>query len=206
MKNMPTCVILTCSLAACIANADVLTTWDSGALEGWSFTPNPDAGDWEVFAAGGNPGGYVSYIDGPDGMAQPNFLYAPSEYLGDYSTYGPGAGFSYDAIWEASHAVINAPIIRLFGANGEVAEGFGPGVNSAGWDSFFISLEESSWTMLSGDWNDLIQDVTALIIHGDNGIGAGREAGVDNFRLVVPAPGTAGILAAAGLIATRRRR
>ncbi|MCA9303840.1 MAG: hypothetical protein KC996_06935 [Phycisphaerales bacterium] len=188
------------------AAADVTTTWDSGTLEGWTFANNPNAGEWEVFSTGGNPDGYVSYIDGPDGTAQPNFLYAPGSYLGDYSTFGPGAGFSYDGIWEASHAVINAPVIRLLGAGGEIAEGFGAGFNSSGWDSFFVPLEETSWNMISGNWNDLIQNVTGLILNGDNGIGNGREAGVDNFTLVVPAPGALALLGVSGLVGFRRRR
>ena len=206
MSKLWISTLMVCGLAVGATQADVLTTWDSGTLEGWTFTPDPPSGDWEVFSTGGNPGGYVSYIDGPDGMTQPNFLYAPSSYLGDYSTFGPGAGFSYDAIWEASHPVINAPVIRLFGSGGEVAEGFGSGVNSAGWDSFFVSLEETSWTMISGSWNDLIQDVTAVIIHGDNGIGEGREGGVDNFNLIVPAPGVLGLFATMGVVTARRRR
>lgn len=193
-------------LASSAAIADVTTTWDSGTLEGWSFANNPAAGEWEVFSIGGNPDGYVSYIDGPDGTLPPNFLFAPASYLGDYSSFGAGAGFSYDAIWEASHPVINAPVIRLLGAGGEIAEGFGVGTNTAGWDSFFVSLEETSWNMISGDWNDLIQNVTGLTLNGDNGIGDGREAGVDNFTLIVPAPSALALLGAGGLLSMRRRR
>lgn len=185
---------------------NVTTTWDSGTLEGWSFTPDLTSGDWEVFAAGGNPGGYVSYIDGTDPMSFPNLLFAPNTYLGDYASLGPGAGFSFDAIWEASHAVINAPVIRIYGANGEEAEGIAAGFNSANWDSFFIDFNESSWNVISGNFQDLLSNVVAVAIHGDNGSGLGREAGVDNFTLVVPAPGSVALLAGAGLVGIRRRR
>lgn len=188
------------------AGGNVTTTWDSGTLEGWTFTPDTTRGDWEVFAAGGNPGGYVSYTDGTDPQSFPNFLFAPASYLGDYSSFGAGAGFSFDGIWEASHAVINGPVIRIYGANGEEAEGIATGFNSSSWDSFFIDFNESSWNVISGNWNDLISNVTQVGIHGDNGSGLGREAGVDNFTLVVPAPGAMGLLAGAGLLAARRRR
>ncbi len=208
MKITHTVSTIVLSAGAFGANADITTTWDSGTFEGWTFASDPGtAGDWEVFATGGNPDGYVSYVDGPDGAAQPVFLFAPDEYLGDYSGYGPGAGFSYDAIWESvDFDPILPPVIHLFGANGEEAIGFGAGVNSTGWDSFFISLEESSWDVVSGNWNDLLQDITAIGISGDNGIGAGREAGVDTFTLVVPSPSALAMLGLGGAIMTGRRR
>jgi hypothetical protein len=194
-------------VASAALAGNVTTTWDSGTFEGWTFTPDVNAGNWEVFSTGGNPDGYVSYTDSDQGGVTPIFLYAPGSYLGDYSSFGAGAGFAYDGIWESStQPAINAPVIRLFGASGEVAEGFGPGVNSANWDSFFIGFNEAEWNMLSGNWNDLIANVTAVALIGDNGIGSGREGGVDNFTLVVPAPSSAAILGIAGIAALRRRR
>ncbi|MBO6512483.1 MAG: PEP-CTERM sorting domain-containing protein [Phycisphaerales bacterium] len=193
--------------AAFTAQADFTTTWDSGTFEGWTSSPSPAAGNWDVFPTGGNPDGYVSYFDGPDGSTNPVFLFAPGQYLGDYTGFGPGAGFSYDAIWESDDFdPILPPVIHLFGANGEEAIGFGAGVNSTGWDSFFIALEESSWDVVSGNWNDLLQNVTAVGISGDNGIGPDREAGVDNFTLIVPAPASLTLLGLGAAFASSRRR
>lgn len=198
-------VLAAASLTAAAGN--VTTNWDSGTFEGWTFTPSAPAGTWDVFATGGNPDGYISYFDGPDGMATPVVIDAPSSYYGDYSSFGAGAGFSYDAIWESTQfSPINAPVIRIFGDNGEIAEGFGLGVNTSGWDSFFIGFDESEWNVIAGDFSDLLQNVTRVTISGDNGIGPDREAGVDNFTLVVPAPSGAAILGLGALAATRRRR
>lgn len=189
------------------ANADITTTWDSGTFEGWTSTSDPSVGNWDVFPTGGNPDGYVSYFDGPDGGTTPSLLFAPGTYLGDYSGFGPGAGFSYDAIWESvDFPPVLPPVIHLYGANGEEAVGFGAGVNTAGWDSFFVALEESSWNVVSGSWSDLIQNVTAVGISGDNGVGPGREAGVDTFTLVVPSPSALALLGLGGTVLTVRRR
>ncbi len=205
---MKTILAATLLVTGSIASADVTTTWDSGTFEGWTHTPSPGVGgEWEIFSTGGNPDGYISYVDGPDGTQPAVRIFAPGSYLGDYSTYGPGAGFRYDAIYEGTvNPPLNMPVIRLIGAGGEIAEGFAPGVNDSTWQTVFLALEESSWSMLSGTWNDLLQNVTALELIGDNAVGAGREAGVDNFTLVVPAPGSVALLGLGGFVGLRRRR
>jgi hypothetical protein len=196
-------VVLTTSGAI----ADVTTTWDSGTFEGWTQTPTTDGGEWELLTAGGNPDGYVRYNDGPIGGAMVTRLYAPVPYLGDYSSYGPGAGFRYDALWEGTiNPAINMPVIRLLGSSGEIAEGFAAGDNDGTWQTVFLSLEESSWNMINGDWNTLLANVTGLELIGDNGVGAGPEAGVDNFTLVVPASSSVALLSLGGLVSMRRRR
>lgn len=199
---------LALALAASVAAAGTFVSdWDDGTFQGWTTLPF-DGGSWANPGTGGNPGGYLQYTDSPDGSALVPELLAPSQYLGDYSNYEGVGYFEYDVIHQFGTAndPIDYPRIRLFGDNGEEAFSLGGFIVTNDWTTLTFDIVESNFEMVSGTWSDLIDNVTELRISGDNAVGSGLEGGVDNFKLFIPAPGSAAVLAGAGLALARRRR
>lgn len=184
-----------------------VTDWDSGGFEGWTTT-GTTGGDWTNPGVGGNPGGYLQYEDAVNGTIFPNELLAPTQYLGDYRPFEGVGYFEYDVIhtYQTNFDPTDYPRIRLLGANGEEAFSKGGFIVTDQWTTIRFDVIEADFEMISGSWDDLIANVTELRISGDQAIGAGFESGVDNFKLFVPAPGAATMLALGGLVAARRRR
>ena len=203
---------LAASAGAALAGPSLVaeTLWDTGTFEGWTFTDGGSTGGtWVNPGSGGNPGGFVQYIDGTDGQAAPPQLSAPSAYLGDYNGL-IGGFFQYDVRIDAAAGdgsdATNYPRIRLFGADGSIARAALDVQVTNDWQQVTISIVESDWQMVSGTWAGLIGDVNGLYFGGDVLLGGGPEGAVDNFRLFIPAPGATALLGLAGLTAARRRR
>lgn len=186
------------------------TLWDTGTLEGWTYSGGgPSIGDWVNPGVGGNPGGYVQYIDGTDGAAPPPFLFAPNEFLGNYTAY-IGGFFQYDirldpAAGDGSDTT-NYPRVRLLGADGSIARADLEFLLTNDWQQVTVGITEANWEMVQGTWDGLIQNVSGLQFGGDHTIGSGPESGVDNFRLFIPSPGAAVTILVAGALTSRRRR
>jgi hypothetical protein len=202
--------ILTAGLAGTATAGPALvaeTTWGGSDLAGWTFDDN-GFGSWDNPGADGNPGGYARYTDvgGPDSPPQ---LFAPGAYLGDYNAY-IGGFFTYDVRLEMAPdepgEPSNYPRIRLLGSDGSEARALFDFIPTTDWQSITINIAESDWQMVSGTWDGLIDDVNGLYFGGDVLLGGGPEAGVDNFRLFIPAPGAVALLGLAGLTAAHRRR
>jgi hypothetical protein len=185
------------------------TTWGGSDLEGWTFTPN-GFGTWFNPGSGGNPGGFAQYDDVASDQPPP-FLFAPAQFLGNYTGY-IGGRFEYDVKLGQPGDKPGEPIpneysrIRLVGSDGSEARALLDVTLSTEWQSISVNIVESDWEMVSGTWNGLIQDVSELYFGGDSLLGSGPEGAVDNFRLIVPAPGAAALLGLGGLAVARRRR
>lgn len=194
-------------IASCAIGGIAETDWNSGTLEGWTFTASA-GGDWVNPNAGGNGGGYVQYNDGVDGSLPTPQLFAPGQYLGDYTSYVSGGYFEYDIILSGTPGPgepTNYPRIRLVGADGSEARVIQDYLVDANWQTIQVNIAEAEWEMVSGTWAGLIADVDSLYFGGDLLVGSGPEGGVDNFRLVPSAP-TASILMISLAGMARRRR
>jgi hypothetical protein len=204
MKKAMTLVALAGCASLAAAGVVAENTWDAGSLEGWTYASGTGGGEYEVPLFGGNGGGFVQYVDGPDGQLPPPQIYAPAEYLGDYTSY-VGGYFEYDIIVSTPGSPNNYPRLRLEGANGSEARIIQDYTITDAWQTVHVNIVESEWEMVSGTWADLISNVTAVKLGGDVQVGSGPEGGFDNFRLVPAAP-TAGLLAMGMALAARRRR
>jgi len=197
---------------AAFANGNTLiaeTLWDSDTtLQGWTFDLTNPLGEWDNPGSDGNPGGYARYTDVASNDLGP-FLFAPVEYLGDYTGY-IGGYFTYDIRLEMPSddpgLPSNYPRIRLTGSDGSEARALANFDLTTDWTAVEIDIVESDWEMVSGTWDGLIQDVDGLFFGGDFLLGSGPEGAVDNFRLFIPAPGGLALIGLGGLAAARRRR
>ncbi|OHB62999.1 MAG: hypothetical protein A2Y77_10585 [Planctomycetes bacterium RBG_13_62_9] len=171
-----------------LANATLIeSTFDDGP-SGWILPP-PDV-SWR--SSGGNPGGYVHYIDT---VGDP-WIYAPAEFLGNWMAMGV-TSLTYDAkIFDTGSVYrIGNYQVAIEGPGG-AASWIGPPPNpAAGWLSLTAPIEESAWTVSSGSWAPLLADVTQLRIamaYYNNWMPQ-EITGIDNVRLlagdVIPAPG-----------------
>lgn len=203
MKNV---TILSLALSTGLAHGAIASNdWESGTLEGWTYTAS-NGGSWINPGFGGNPGGYLAYIDGPDNQIDPPQIFAPAEYLGDYTAFEDIGYFQYDIInFSDNQNPGNYQRIRLLGANGEEARALVEYLPTDTWQTITVAITEANWQMLSGTWDGLIANVTGLYFGGDVVVGAGAEGAVDNFSLV-PAPGSVALLGFGALAAARRRR
>jgi len=180
--------------------AGVSSTFDTD-LEGWTMDSVGEIA-WE--SSGGNPGGYVKYVDGPGvGSA----AIAPAKFMGDWSALAEVGVISYD------HRIFVVGTDPIFHARGIGISG--PG-GSAVWHGETPSgvsdwptppdhtvralLKESDWTVDSGSWSALLANVTDLrmsIEAFENGYTPGTpwvgdQTGLDNVYLgprPIPAPG-----------------
>jgi hypothetical protein len=189
--------------SAVVASSD----WDDGTTQGWVLGDD-SRGTYELVSAGGNPGGYVRFIDKDSGAVGNARMTAPSSFLGNYSLLGQ-ASFEWDAKSEVLTDGVGV-VIRMFGANGELAEFRDPtAVVTSEWQGFTAPIEESSWILLSGTWDGLISNVTTLDLSLDIVPVLGQDGAVDNFTLTaVPVPPAVWLFGSGllGLVGMARRK
>jgi len=203
------CVAISAMAGSALAGVVVAeTNWNSGGLEGWTFDNN-GGGVWNYEAAGGNGGGYIQYVDDVDGTISPPPIFAPAEFLGDYTGY-VGGYLEYDIILNGIATLPGEPTnylrMRLEGANGSEARIIADYDIDSTWQTVRVNIVESEWEMISGTWADLISNVTAMRTGGDLITGFGPEGGLDNVRLVVPEAPFAGLIMFGAMSSIRRRR
>ena len=159
------------------------STFDTDA-DGWVFGVDHS---WR--SSGGNPGGYIHYIDAYAISA----TYAPAKFLGDWLGTGV-TNLTYEAKIFSTGSVykIGTYKVRIEGPGG-AANWVGPPPNpAAGWLTLTVPISESNWIVTSGSWDALLADVTQLVIPTAyyNNYMPQEITGLDNVSLhVIPAPG-----------------
>lgn len=195
----------------------VVSTFDAG-LDGWTGD-NP--GELSFAAAGGNPGGFLRFDDNSPSGGE---AFAPAKFLGDWSALDGIGSISYDqiVISTGSFFSVGSPTIALVGPGGEAtwtspvpAPNSCPGNLFCDWETVDAPLVEGLWSVTSGSWENLLQDVTSFSIWGDlyGSLSVPDAEGLDNVRLGVsvssvpePAAITLFGLGLGGLWASRRHR
>lgn len=209
-------------MAATQASASYTETWDSGSLAGW--TVNTTKSNVAVVNSGGNPNGYL-YTWGRGlniGTLDIGAQTTSTVFTGDYSAKGiigvsVDTNFisgNFDGAWvrfryqDASHNGWMYPLTSTYRAN---------------WQTFSLSLNPgwtdtqaraAGWLMDTDVFGGLpdsvsFQQTMSNVYNAEvriSGIGD-VNAGIDNFSLIIPAPGAlllGGI--GAGLVGWLRRR
>lgn len=186
------------------SGAVIQRTFDTGP-DDWSFSYDHS---WR--SPGGNPGGYIHYID----TTASSWIYAPEKFLGDWTAWGVDA-ITWDVTIFRTGSIyrVGRHQVAIEGPGG-TAHWVGPAPNpTAGWYTLSAPLNESDWTVDSGSWDALLSDVTVLRIPTAyyNNYMPQEITGIDNIGLsgghAVPAPGAIllGTLGT-GLVGWMRRR
>ena len=223
MKKLTTiCVVALSLMAATQASASYTETWDSGSLAGW--TVNTGASNVAVVNSGGNPGGYLESV-GTNlviGTLDIGAQTTKTVFTGDFSAKGiigvsvdtKFTGGNFDGAWvrfrymDATQLGWMYPLTTTYQTNWKT---FSVGLNP-GWTD--TQARAAGWLMDTDVFGGLpdsvsFQQTMSNVYNAEVRIsGTGNvNAGIDNFSLIIPAPGAlllGGI--GAGLVGWLRRR
>lgn len=178
------CGIAMPALAQTIVNGNFdLEVPRSGFANGWTGFSNDGAGGWR--STGGNPGGYFIINDNGNGATDPSI----SQVLTDLVV-----GQQYEITGDFANWIAGSNTAPSFGVDINGVEMFAGyrGTRNV-WQSFsftFFAADTSATLRLRAETN-----------------GTDNDFAVDNIAIgLVPTPGAVGLLGAAGLMMTRRRR
>jgi hypothetical protein len=188
MKTVVSILFLLLIFTANLSYADIVSSFGA-SLEGWTLEGN---GILSCFSAGGNPGGYAHWAD-QTGTLGDGWLIAPSAFLGNWSIYNGIGSLSWDHIIISTGDVGNivTPSAIISGPGGTAT--YTGGQFQTSWHTLSAPINASSWTVNSGSWSSILNNVTSLKIRMEAvwNKGALDVDGMDNIRL---APEPSGIM------------
>jgi hypothetical protein len=168
------------------SNADsiVLESTFDNEDEGWSI--RGEGSDITYHATGGNPypGGFISAEDGGEGAW---FFQAPDTWAGDWTSYIGGIiSFDLKLISGDTNAYLSNVDIIIETEDSEHyaqwSSGIDPGLGT--WTHYEVRISESNFEIVGNrTWNEILSNVTSLLIRGERTIGQDTE-GIDNIRVV----------------------
>ena len=192
------------------ANAELVSTFDSGD-EGWgAWSSDPlDVSGFQWNSTGGNPGGYVSAVDGMTGAVWR--FSSPDSWAGDWTQY-IGGTIEWDIL------LIEAPELVYFENKELIIDAPDTGnyiladVNAVPvlgqWVHFSVDLKPENFTQEgTRDFYDIVANVEKIYIRGEFITGADSE-GLDNVVVsAVPIPTTLLLLGSGllGIVGLRRK-
>lgn len=206
ISTLQTRVFTICALLASIlaGRAAIVTVassdWNDTSSQGWTLGSDT-TGFYEVIDSGGNPDGYVGFVDG-GGPGNPG-MFAPASYLGDYLTIG-ASEFTWDA--KVATTAGEGVSIYLSGPGGFATFDGSSFTTNTSFASYSAPIVETSWIVSSGTWAALLADVTELRLSLDLHNGLNADGAVDNFTLkAVPEPSAILLVALSSLALFVRR-
>ncbi|MEM9984391.1 MAG: laminin B domain-containing protein [Bacteroidota bacterium] len=163
--------------------SQVLDDFEGGSLNGW-FSEGD--GQESLSSAQGNPGFSLRVADNATGDI--NYAIAPTPYLGDWFT-GLSANdtISVDIYVQSNDpdTLVNPfPVFQLVGPGGTANALDGLNLPRNTWNQVKVALNPSDWTMQSGDWNALLENVTLFRIRAEY-ITGNENVYLDNVQLTL---------------------
>lgn len=207
-------ICLLCA-ATSVASADIISTFDADA-EGWGIFNDATGFTWDGTI--GNPAGAIRARDVGDGRI---WYFAGSSMftgnLGDY--YGGSIRWDNMGISGNQTSVTGRADVMLIGSAGSIGININDHPVNNQWQTFSVAVAAGQWYTVSNQSNGtlsselasadmmraVLADLSGFYIRGEYTSGSDASA-IDNVWLIVPAPGGLGVLAGAGLLASRRRR
>lgn len=170
-------VVLSIAPVAIPIAPGLCSDFESGLFEGWSTI---DATKTMV-NTGGNPGKYLQINDGTG-----TSLVVPSSfYHGDWSSLdNHNAELQFDIkVTDIDGTLyLHDFFIKIAGPGGEAKYPIDNSIENAfnKWHSFGIPIEQTDWTIISGDWSSILNFVDGIQIIAEF-IDGDEVVGIDNF-------------------------
>lgn len=163
MKNFAL-TILALFLALLITHAQVLSDFESGDTDSWHSEGD---GDYYWEAGTGNPGACFRVDD--DATGDWNNAFAPVKFLGNWSAATTADYLTADVFLHPIATSYGSGIFvfQISGPGGEARAFVGSQPTFDTWTTYTAYLDPANWTMLSGDWILLMQQVNELIVRAE---------------------------------------
>ncbi|MBN1816575.1 MAG: hypothetical protein JW828_04395 [Sedimentisphaerales bacterium] len=153
--------------------------FNTGGTGDWSFA---NTGGVSNPGSGGNGGGYLSIADKAGVLS---VALAPAKFLGDWSSLDGSGIVTADLriVRRGGTAPDISEFIRISGPGGSAFVPIEPAAfpeSSLVWKTFTYPIDASAWTVDSGTWQDLLQDVSEcrIVVEFYDGT---DTIGLDNF-------------------------
>jgi hypothetical protein len=190
VRKTPT-VILTLGYTLMLSAAGHAQTFPvlsdfTSSSDGWTKSHNGTSARWA--SSGGNPGGYVEYLNISPVAPAPTYIRAPARFLGVWSPLDGRGHLRYDhGVFEQTTVQGTFPHAVIISGPGGSATWTGaePGAPSSGWTNIIVPIRGEVWQVTSGSWSSILTNVTTLDIRYElyrTSGGVDRE-GVDNVQL-----------------------
>lgn len=138
----------------------VQTDFETG-LDNWTVEGDSQ---WLIEAGTGNPGSCLRVNDNATGAM--NLAYAPIKFLGDWSSATNSDTLRADIFLHQYSSSYVSPnfVFMISGPGGQASGIINPTPTFQAWENYKISLNPADWTLDSGTWSGLLNDVTTLIV------------------------------------------
>lgn len=188
-------------LTASLAQAALVSAFDSNK-EGWTMTG--DVSSYTYSSSGGNPGGYIRYVDAATGSIV--YFNSPNSWDGNWTGY-IGGNLSFDLkLISGSGPFGSQTDIIITGPSLTVSKTFLTALPSTNWSHYEVSLTAASFGATPANFANVMANVTSLRIRGEF-INGNESEGLDNVMVTTPLPGAFWLMAAGllGLVSRRRQ-
>lgn len=180
-------LILNSTAGTGLTGFPVISEFTSGS-DGWTLSHNGFAARWA--SSGGNPGGYVEYLNTPPVAPAPTFIRSPAKFLGDWSPLDGKGQLRYDhGVFEQTTVQGTFPHAVIISGSGGTATwtGDGPDAPNSGWTNVIVPIREDAWQVISGSWSSLLTNVTSLDIRYElyKTSGGVDHEGIDNVQITL---------------------
>ena len=161
--------------------SDVTSDFDAN-VDGWTIVGDVASFAWQ--STGGDPGGYISWVDQATGA---NAYYeAPAAYLGEDAEYY-GGSLSYD-IEDTGSDFSGVPDVELI--SNTTTLDYTVGQAGTSWTFYTVPLTETGWTVqgtgaavTAGQMQQVLGDLTGVLIRAEYVTGD-ETGGLDNVAMV----------------------
>ncbi|HPE57659.1 MAG TPA: PKD domain-containing protein [Bacteroidales bacterium] len=156
----------------------ICSDFEQGDYDGWSFA---NIGGVSNQSSGGNPGRVIRITDG-SGIS---LAYPPPKFLGDWNQidmHGADLRMDIKVTNYSGSTLISDNFLKISGPGGVATFPMDLSIEVAfdQWKTFVFPVDESYWTMESGTWNDLIDNVNHIEITVEF-LDASEYVWLDNF-------------------------
>jgi hypothetical protein len=140
--------------------AQVISNFNDTTTQGWL-----QEGDGSVnWSADGFPGGALRIND--DASGDINYAIAPSVFLGDWSAATSSDTLKCNVYYDQLGGTVFAETTFFYQISGPGGQAQAIVPNpipvELTWETRIVSLDESDWMLISGDWNALFDQVTEV--------------------------------------------